>query len=132
MQRSSAKAVVSFLTSPEYTAAHPNNASYVSGLYQDLLGHAGDPSGSLYWTDLLQRGVETKGQVALSFLGATEAYTQAIDFYYTNFLGRPADTAGRQGFLDALQRGKLTSTQLSTVFLASDEFLARAIMLAGG
>ncbi len=130
--QSEAAVVVTFLTSPEYTAAHADNASYVSGLYQDLLMHAGDPGGSAYWLDLLRRGVETRSQVALSFLGAAEAFTQAIDFYYTNFLGRPADTLGRQSFLDSLQRAKLTSTALSTIFLASDEFLARAIMLAGG
>src|SRR5205823_5619475 len=115
--RSEAEVAVGFLTSPEYTASHPDNVSYLAGLYQDLLNHPGDPGGSAYWLDLLQRGDLSRGQLALAFLSSPEAYLQAIDFYYMNFLGRPADAAGRQGFLTALQSAKFSPTQFSVIFL---------------
>jgi autotransporter-associated beta strand protein len=130
--QSEADVVVAFLTSTEYTAAHHDAASYVRGLYQDVLGHAADPAGASFWQDVVQRGAQSRGQVALSFLSSPEAYFQAIDSYYANFLGRPADSAGRQAYFAALQGGKFTPTGITTAFLASDEFLARAIALAGG
>jgi hypothetical protein len=129
---SEADVVVAFVTSAEYTANHRDNASYVNGLYQDVLGHPADPAGAAFWQGQLQRGLQSRGQVALSLLSSTEAYFQAIDSYYSAFLGRPADSAGRQGFFTALQNGQFTPTGIATVFLASDEFLARAIILAGG
>jgi hypothetical protein len=128
--QSEADVVTSFLTSPEYTASHRDNASYVNGLYQDVLGHAADPAGAAVWQDQLQRGVLNRAQVALAFLSSTESYLEAIDSYYTNFLGRPADPAGRQANLAAVQSGKLTPIAITTIFLASDEFLAHAIALA--
>jgi len=129
---SEADVVVAFLTSSEYTAGHRDNASYVSGLYQDVLGHPADPAGFAFWQDVLQRGVQSRAQVALSFLSSTEAYLEAIDFYYTNFLGRPADPSGQQAFFAALQSGKVTPTGITAMVLGSDEFLARAVALAGG
>jgi len=132
--QSEAAVAVAFLTSPEYTAAHSDSASYVGGLYQDVLNHGSDPVGAAYWLDLLQRGVENRAQVALSFLGSPEAFQQAIQFYYTdkNYLNRSPAPAESQAFLDALQRGRLTPTALATTFLASDEFFADAIQRAGG
>jgi autotransporter-associated beta strand protein len=128
--RSESDVVAAFVTSPEYTATHGDNASYVNGLYQDVLGHAADPAGAASWQDLLQRRGQNRAQVALDFLRSTEAYLEAVDSYYTNFLGRPADPAGRQANLAALQSGNFAPTAISTVFLASDEFLAHAIALA--
>ncbi|HLJ95305.1 MAG TPA: DUF4214 domain-containing protein, partial [Gemmataceae bacterium] len=129
---SESEVVVAFLTSPEYMATHADNVSYVAGLYQDLLAHTGDPGGSAYWLDLLKRGIESRAQVAMSFLGSAEAFQQAIDFYYQNYLGRSGDLSGTQGFLDTLQRGHLSSAALGVLFLASDEFLAHANVIAGG
>jgi autotransporter-associated beta strand protein len=128
--QSEANIVTAFLTSPEYTATHRDDASYVNGLYQDLLSHAADPAGAAVWQDQLQRGVLSRAQVALAFLSSTESYFQAIDSYYLNFLGRAADPAGRQADLAALQSGKITPIAITTNFLASDEFLAHAIALA--
>ncbi|PWT89044.1 MAG: hypothetical protein C5B56_07780, partial [Proteobacteria bacterium] len=49
-----------FLTSPEYLAVFPNslsNATFVTSLYQKLLGRAPDPAGLAYWNFLLNFGV---------------------------------------------------------------------------
>ena len=130
---SEAEVVLAFLNSAEYTAAHPDNASFVNGLYVDLLGRQqADPNGLAFWQGELQQGAASRTQVALSFLSSTEALTQAIDFYYTNLLGRPADPAGLQGYLTALQNGQFTPSEITILFLASDEFLAHAIVVAGG
>jgi autotransporter-associated beta strand protein len=130
---SEAEVVVAFVKSAEYTAAHPDNATFINGLYLDLLGRQqADPNGLAFWQSELQQGAETRTQVVLSFLSSTEALTQAIDFYYTNLLGRPADPASLQGYLAALQNGQFRPAEITTLFLASDEFLARAILIAGG
>jgi hypothetical protein len=81
---SEAEVVVAFLNSTEYTAVHPDNASFINGLYLDLLGRQqADPNGLAFWQGELQQGAKNRTQVALSFLSSTEALTQAIDFYYT-------------------------------------------------
>lgn len=129
--RSEADVVVAFLTSVEYTATHPDSASYVSGLYEDVLGHPADPVGAASWQALLQSGAQSRAQLALSFLSSTEAYLIAIDSFYTDLLGRPADSGSEQSYLAALQAGEFTPAAITTLFLASDEFLARAIALAG-
>jgi hypothetical protein len=128
--RSEADVVVAFLTSTEYTVTHRDSASYVNGLYQDVLGHSADPNGAGVWKDLLERGVLSRNQLALSFLSSTEAYVEAVDSYYTTFLGRPADAAGREAYLLALENARFAPTGITTAFLASDEFLARAIASA--
>jgi autotransporter-associated beta strand protein len=129
---SEANVAVAFLTSPEYTAAHPDNTSYVNGLYMDVLGRQqADPSGLAYWVSVLQQGLQTRAQVALSFLSSTEALTQAVNFYYTDLLGRSPTPAELLGFLTALQTGQFTPTAVTTVFLASDEFFVHASAIAG-
>ncbi len=46
-----------FLTSPEYLATHPDNTSFITGLYQDILAHGPDAGGLAYWQQQLQNGV---------------------------------------------------------------------------
>src|SRR5439155_7440728 len=49
---SEAAVAVGFLTSGEFLASHPDNASYVNGLYQVVLQRsAADPGGLAFWLD---------------------------------------------------------------------------------
>jgi hypothetical protein len=65
--------VVDFLTSGEYTASHPDVASYVTGLYADLLSRSPDAAGFAFWSQILQTGSRSRGAVAYYFLTSTES-----------------------------------------------------------
>jgi parallel beta-helix repeat protein len=118
---------VAFLTSEEYTASHPDVASYVSGLYQDVLGRVGDTTGAAGWEQILASGARTRAAVAYYFLTSAEAYVQAIDNYYLQFLGRAPDPTGFVGYFNALFLGLLDPAGITSIFLGSPEYLAREL-----
>src|SRR5262249_10418091 len=125
---SEADVVVVFVTSPEYTAAHPDNRGYALGLYQDLLLRP--PGGvSAQELDFQQRALDfrvvTRGQMALAFLASDEAYVKAITQYFEAYLHRAPDPSGFNFFLGALRRGFLSANDLQAVLLASDEYFRR-------
>ena len=66
-----------FLGSGEFAglAQSSNNALYVGALYDRVLGRSADSQGQAYWTDLLERGVVSRKDMALSFLQSTESAT---------------------------------------------------------
>ena len=55
------------LASPEYTAAHPDAASFAGGLYADVLGRALDRAGAAYWEGLLQGGASPSFSLPFPF-----------------------------------------------------------------
>jgi autotransporter-associated beta strand protein len=124
---SEANVIVAFVTSAEYTAMHPSDSDYVSGLYQDVLGRPADAAGLANWLQMMQFSFKSRAQVALSFLSSPEAYLDAVNYDYTHFLKRSPDAAGQQTALAALQNGTVTPTEMSVLFLASDEYFVKAI-----
>jgi uncharacterized repeat protein (TIGR01451 family) len=111
------------LTSAEYTASHPDAASFVNGLYQDVLGRGADPSGMATFTGLLQSGV-SRSTVAADLLNSPEALGDVVNRLYLEILGRPADPLGEQLDVAALGRG-LSEDALAQILMTSDEFFAR-------
>lgn len=109
-----------FLISGEYAAAHTTDTSYVTGLYNDVLGRAPD-AGQAGWVAALQNGA-SRQSVALDFLGSPEALTNLVKSYYTTFLNRPASPEEVAGWLAFLQSGQLTEDEVAVAFLSSDEF----------
>jgi autotransporter-associated beta strand protein len=124
---SESNVIAAFVTSAEYTAMHPSDSEYVSGLYQDVFGRPADAAGLADWLQLLQLSLVGRAQVALSFLNSPEAYLDAVNYDYTHFLNRSPDAAGQQTALAALQSGRVTSMEMSVLFLASDEYFAKAV-----
>jgi autotransporter-associated beta strand protein len=129
---SEADVIVGFLTSAEFLAKFPLDASFVNQVFVAVLGHPADPASSALYVSALQQNLQTPAQVALAVLSSAETYGQAVDSYYSDLLDRAADPAGRQAFLTALQNGQFTPPQISTEFLASDEFFSKAAVLAAG
>jgi hypothetical protein len=127
---SEGQVIVSLLTSAEYTASHPDNTSYVVGLYQDILGRTASAQEVALWQGALASGALSRAQVAILFLSSTEAFIDAIDEYYAHFLGRQPDPQGLQTWLAAAQSGQVTPTSLTAAFLSSDEYFNRALALA--
>ncbi|MBX6312721.1 MAG: DUF4214 domain-containing protein [Isosphaeraceae bacterium] len=75
--RRPAGVALKFLTSSEYTATHPDAASYVAGLYQDVLGRVPDPAGQAHWTAALMRGTVRHAGLAWRFLHALGSFLRA-------------------------------------------------------
>lgn len=121
---SATAAALGFLTSAEYAQSHPDAATYVRGLYTDILGRTGESNGLTYWqgiTNTLGRGV-----AALGILTSDEKYARLVDGYYASLLRRPADEAGRLYWVDQLRSKRQTLEQVAAAFLVSDEFIKSA------
>jgi hypothetical protein len=112
-----------FLTSPEYLALHPDTASFVDGLYNDVLARPADLSGRLYWQQALQPGDRTSA--AAAFLTSREAAMLAVSRDYDNLLGRPPDDFAKY-FAQALAQGQLSADTVAETLLASDEYFMRS------
>src|SRR5262249_50812459 len=109
------------LSSPEYYAAHPDNAAFVEGLYHDLLGRDADPSGLASALARLQMGV-SRLQVIDGILESPEALGQLVDGYYEAYLRREADASGLQSFLGQLLAGRARPGDVAVQILAAQEF----------
>jgi hypothetical protein len=110
-----------FLDSTEYLQAHPTQASYLVGVYQDVLGHA--PSGAVQaaWLPRLENS-QGRQQLVQAILTSAEQDTQLVDQYYRTFLERAVDPAGLQYWLNLLSGGIATPGTIATTLLDSDEF----------
>jgi hypothetical protein len=113
-----------FLTSVEYQAAHPTDASFVMGLYSQVLGRAADSAGQAAWLLALQNGLSRQSLVQ-AVLTSAEADQRAVDRYYMLFLDRPADPAGEQALTNLLLSGRVSLESVGETFLASDEYFSR-------
>jgi hypothetical protein len=113
-----------FLTSPEYQAAHPDAASFVSGLYADLWGKPLDgPGQSLI--KLLPYLPFNRNLIVAGFVNSVQARQRLLDRYYSEFLGRSADAPGEAFWLGVLQTGLASVDRVAEAFLASEEYFAR-------
>ena len=81
--------VIDFLTSPEYTALHPDNISYVRALYTEVLQRPADSIRSeevAFWVTALDSGSRTRAAVGFYFLASDASYDLAINQFYREFL----------------------------------------------
>jgi protocatechuate 3,4-dioxygenase beta subunit len=114
-----------FLASGEYRASHADDASYINGLYADILGRRPSTGETAGWVRTLQGGA-SRDDVATAFLTSAENYQLILNCDYTHFLLRPPDAAGNSMWLSQLVSGRVTPAAVCEAFLASDEFFGRA------
>jgi uncharacterized repeat protein (TIGR01451 family) len=114
------------VSSPGYQALHPDNASFVTALYNDLLARPVDATALTFWTQQLQNGV-SRSTVISSILHSGESYLRVIDTGYANILHRGADPGGRSSWLSAFQTGQVNVGTFSEDLLASPEFYNLAV-----
>jgi subtilisin family serine protease len=113
--------ILGFVTSAEYAAGHPNAASFVDGLYQDLLGRAVDPAGRAGCVALLA-ATGRRDLVADSILHSSEFYGRTVDGYYTQYLLRSGGPSEELGWVTELEQGRVSIETAGIGFLASDEY----------
>jgi hypothetical protein len=93
------------ISSPEYFANHgSNNADWVKGMYQDLLGRPADDAGLAYWTGLLQAGTPPTA-LALGIASSPEREAQIVSQDYTTYLGRSAGADEVAFWVGAFEQG---------------------------
>ncbi|MES2152183.1 MAG: choice-of-anchor D domain-containing protein [Pseudomonadota bacterium] len=78
----SVKALVDmFGTSKESNDLYPGaNAAFIGAIYRNLFSRDGDAAGAAFWTDLLDRGLMTRGIAALALMN----YAQSSDITVIN------------------------------------------------
>src|SRR5262249_26979232 len=94
--------------------------AFATGLYDDLLHRAPQPSEAASWAAALDAG-QSHQAVAQGFTLGDEYRSNLIRAEYRSFLGRDPEDAGVAGWLSRLQTG-LTDEQLTALVLGSQEF----------
>jgi len=118
---------VAFVTSEEYRSNHPDNASFVRGLYRHLLDRDGADHEVAGWQQILQNGARSRAAVAYYFLSSPEAFQDAIDAYYSNFLDRRESPQEQHDAVVGLASLHMIPLSAAAVFLGSNEYLAQAL-----
>lgn len=100
------------------------NRTWVSALYQDVLGRSETSGGVDYWVSALRTGT-TREQVATQFVTAPEKRNGQLEHLYTSLLHRDPDRAGLNYWLSAFAAGS-TYRQVLTQIAQSDEYFAKS------
>jgi hypothetical protein len=114
----------SLLVSKEYRAAHPGVASYVAGLYRDVLGIAPSRRDTSRWVNASRHGLG-RAAMAKQFLTSTKAANRLVGTDYNKILGRAAKPVELTFWASRLKSGRETPSSIAERFLASNEFQAR-------
>jgi hypothetical protein len=108
------------LASPEYQASHPDAASFLKGLYNQVLGRDPDPASESILLNAMQNGL-SRAEVAGALLASDESIRRLVDGYYLAFLHRPSDPTSSDTWVDLIERGQVSQDAMAESFLASDE-----------
>ena len=103
----------------------PTVTSFVTNLYQEVLGRQPDTGGYNSWVNQLNAGTKNTGDVAISFITSTEYRNNTIISYYQTQLGRTPTNAEIQPFINRLVAGE-SQDALRLTFFGSEEFFNNA------
>ncbi len=107
--------------SAEFVALNGGTAAtFVTAVYNELLGRNPDPAGGAAWVNLLNAGASTESVVTGVLLSA-ESATLTTDEFFANFLGRQPDTVGQSFYVNALMSG-VSNEYLILLIVSSQEF----------
>jgi hypothetical protein len=110
------------LGSPEYRARQgQTDATFVAGLYRDLLGRAASPAETAGWLTVLE--ATPAASVADAFQGSSEYDAGLVAGWYRQYLGRAPSPAEVAGWGAALQAG-LPLEQAIALFVTGPEYRA--------
>jgi hypothetical protein len=116
-----------FIASGEFQAAHPNQTTFLTAVYTDVLGRAAGAGDLSYWQQQMNQGM-TAGQVAAQILTSNERYQNALDQFYQAFLHRTPG-AGESSYWLGLLDGGQTVDAVASAILASGEYYSWAQQL---
>lgn len=109
------------LASPEYLALHGNDdASWLSGMYQDLLNRPAATHDVAFWLDALRAG-QSRFQIAQDIASSPEREGDVIADDYQTYLGRPAAAADVSYWLAISEQG-VANEEVIAAILSSPEY----------
>jgi uncharacterized repeat protein (TIGR01451 family) len=111
-------------TSPEFTASHPDDGSYINALYQIALGRSADGGAQSYWQGVINSG--GRAAVARGILLSDEAQVRMMGIAFSQFLHRGVTAGEQQFWLGQLHSG-LAPADMWVLVLSSDEFYNLAV-----
>ena len=114
--------VQDIIMSPEFQGDHASNASFVSGLYEDVLGRPGSDSEVAGWVSLLAGGM-SRTQVASQFINGQESSTLIVVGDYSSYLHRTLDPMAVD-WINEVEAGTTTIDELAVSILTDPEYLA--------
>ncbi|SHE85017.1 Ca2+-binding protein, RTX toxin-related [Lampropedia hyalina DSM 16112] len=100
--------------------------TFVTNLYQDVLGRTPDATGLTYWVDQLEAGSISRAEVINEFVTSAEV-TEVLGgtaFIYLAALGRLPDADGWEYWADELREGA-ELIEIAAGFVQSTEFITR-------
>ncbi|HEY2704596.1 MAG TPA: DUF4214 domain-containing protein [Candidatus Dormibacteraeota bacterium] len=117
----------SLIGSDEYftVRGHGDASTYVTTLYQDILGRGPDAGGLSYWVGRLSAGAP-RFQVSASILESTEGRQMLVDRTYQSLLRHLPDGPGLAFWTAQLQSGLRDETLIASI-IGSDEYLQYAV-----
>jgi hypothetical protein len=119
------QAEASIIGSPEYLQLHGGtNTGFLTGVYQDVLSRAVDPSGAQAWGTALANGVSRQG-VAAAILGSLESDQDEVQSLDLQLLQRAPESFGLDLYTNALQHGMSNETGIAFI-AGSPEYYQRA------
>src|SRR5437899_3100620 len=98
---------------------NPDAASYVNGLYAQVLHRSESQAELNYWLTQFQTPPSTT--VASAFWYTAEHRGLQVDVYYQNFLHRSESAADRQYWLDRFATEGLGEVQVQLAFVTGQE-----------
>ncbi|MDQ6699364.1 MAG: DUF4214 domain-containing protein, partial [Acidobacteriota bacterium] len=120
-----------FLASPEYMArfGNPDSSTFVTRLYNNVLGRAPEQAGFDFWMNLLNSGQKTRPQVVQGFVASAEFQATTLNQLYAELayfalLNRAATPVELSSGKQALGAGQSTAAFLDAVVNGA-EFLGR-------
>lgn len=112
------------LGSAEYFSRQgATNATWLAGVYRDVLGRPVDVAGANLWQQQLAFGVSRDG-VAGQIVASSEAHGRVVTTVYRQLLSRDPDVVGRTFWVGRLDRG-LTLPGFLAEVAASAEYINR-------
>lgn len=112
-----------FLGAPEYYQnAGNSDATWVTRLYQHVLGRAPAASEVQAWVSALHRS--NRYEVSLGFLMSSEHLATVVNGHYLTLLDRGLDSGGQSGWVRAIQTGTRLEAVIGGI-IASDEYYAK-------
>ena len=102
--------------------------TFVSRLYEQILGRAADEAGKGYWSEQIQSGKMSRADVIRSFLNSEEFKNKNlgnedfIEMLYQSFFGRAADKEGKEYWTNQLKTGARSREDIINEFFNSMEW----------
>jgi hypothetical protein len=115
--------IAGLVSSPEYYIKHgSDDAAFIRGLYEDILGRSASPAEVESWLGVL--ALNSRTAIARAFVTSDEFRTTLLDGFYQRYLGRHIDGSGLSTWLRQLQGGA-TQEQIEAALLTSGEYQQR-------